>query len=62
MTATDLIAVLVGQQTLLREVHSALPDAPVVPHVAHREARLRRTRSATATALHRAAHRVAPAT
>ena len=62
MTTTDLGAVLVGQQTLLRELHSARPDAPVVPHLAPREAPLRRTRSVTAAALHRAAHRVAPAT
>ena len=61
MTTTDLGVVLVGQQTLLHELHSARPDAPVVQHVAPRRAPLRRTRTVTAAALHRAAHRVAPA-
>ena len=61
MTTTDLGAVLVGQQSLLRELHSARPDAPVIASAEPSPARLRRTRTVTAAALHRAAHRVAPA-
>jgi hypothetical protein len=65
MNTTAAGSVLVGHQAALRELHSARPDAPVVPHdprAAAARPRLRRTRSVTAAALHRAAHRVAPAT
>jgi hypothetical protein len=62
MNTTALGSVLVGRQAALHELHSARPDAPVVPHTATTRPRLRRTRSVTAAALHRAAHRVAPAT
>jgi hypothetical protein len=62
MNTTALGSVLVGRQAALQELHSARPDAPVVPHTATSRPRLRRTRSVTAAALHRAAHRVAPAT
>jgi hypothetical protein len=41
------------------EAFSALPDAPVVPHV-EPAARARRTRSATAAVLHRLGDVVAP--
>ena len=63
MNTTAAGSVLVGQQAALRELYSARPDAPVVPHTAPtRRPHLRRTRSVTAAALHRAAQRVAPAT
>ena len=62
MNTTALGSVLVGRQAALRELHSARPDAPVVPHTATTRPRLRRTRTVTAAALHRAAHRVAPVT
>lgn len=62
MNTTAAGSVLVGQQAALRELHSARPDAPVVAHRSAARPRLRRTRSVTAAALHRAAHRVAPAT
>ena len=62
MNTTAAGSVLVGQQAALRELHSARPDAPVVPDTPGTRPRLRRTRSVTAAALHRAAHRVAPAT
>ena len=61
MNTTAAGSVLVGQQAALRELHSARPDAPVVAHAAVTRPHLRRTRRATAAALHRAAHRVAPA-
>ena len=46
-----------------REARSALPDAPVVPHVepAPRPARARRSRTVLARALDRAARAVEPA-
>ena len=56
-----------GHHAALRELYSARPDAPVVASTraprAARSARspLRRTRSVTAGALHRAASRIAPA-
>ena len=62
MNTTAAGSVLVGQQAALRELHSARPDAPVVPDTTRTRPHLRRTRSVTAAALHRAAHRVAPAT
>ena len=62
MNTTAAGSVLVGQQAALRELYSARPDAPVVAHRATSRPHLRRTRSVTAAALHRAAHRVAPAT
>jgi hypothetical protein len=62
MNTTALGSVLVGRQAALHELHSARQDAPVVPHTASARPRLRRTRSVTAAALYRAAHRVAPAT
>jgi len=62
MNTSAVGSVLVGQQAALRELHSARPDAPVVPDTATPRPHLRRTRSVTAAALHRAAHRVAPAT
>jgi len=62
MNTSAVGSVLVGQQAALRELHSARPDAPVVPDTATPRRHLRRTRTVTAAALHRAAHRVAPAT
>ncbi len=53
-----------GHRAALGELHSARPDAPVVESTrAARSTRapLRRTRSVTAGALHRAAARIAPA-
>lgn len=52
---------LVVQDVTRRELNSARPDAPVVPDGREAPARLRRTRSATASALNRAAARIAPA-
>ena len=62
MTTLPLGTVLVAQQLVQRELGSALPHAPVVAHH-ERPARpaLRRTRTVTATALHRAAARISPA-
>jgi hypothetical protein len=57
-----LPTVFIAQQLVEREVRSARPDAPVVadrPLPASRP--LVRTRAATASALHRAATRIAPA-
>jgi|GEM_PF-2215227 len=62
MNTTAFGSVLVGRQAALRDLHSARPDAPVVPHTPAGRPHLRRTRTVTAAALHRAAHRVAPAT
>ena len=62
MNTSAVGSVLVGQQAALRELHSARPDAPVVPDTATPRRHLRRTRTVTAAALHRAAHRVAPVT
>ncbi|HMG31897.1 MAG TPA: hypothetical protein VK585_17445 [Jiangellaceae bacterium] len=58
-----LIAMLIAQGAVSREVTSAFPDAPVVPYVApaRRRTRTFRTRSALAGALQRAADAVAPA-
>jgi hypothetical protein len=61
MNTTAAGSVLVGQQAALRELHSARPDAPVVPDTPNPRPHLRRTRTVTAAALHRVAHRVAPA-
>jgi hypothetical protein len=57
-----LPTVFVVQQLAERELRSARPDAPVVvdrPRAAARP--LVRTRTVTASALHRAATRIAPA-
>jgi hypothetical protein len=52
----------IGQQLVERETHSAMPHAPVVPgHTRAPRPRLRRSRNATAHALHRAAARIEPA-
>jgi hypothetical protein len=58
-----LIAMLISQDAVSRDVNSARPDAPVVPYVApaHRRARTFRTRAALAGVLQRAAEVVAPA-
>jgi hypothetical protein len=61
MTTLPLGSVIVAHQVAVRELHSARPNAPVVPHRARSSRVLRSTRTATATALHRAAARIAPA-
>jgi hypothetical protein len=64
MTTLPLGTLLVARQIADRELGSALPHAPVVPdrpRAARRGPTLRRTRTVTATVLHRAAHRIAPA-
>ena len=53
--------IVVGQRLTVSEARSARPDAPVVSHEVASAPRLRRTRRLTASALHRAAARVAPA-
>jgi hypothetical protein len=59
----NLGTVHIVQELVARELRSARPDAPVVPDRTPVPAspRLRRTRTVTATALRRAAARVAPA-
>jgi hypothetical protein len=57
----SLETVIIGQRVAARELHSAMPDAPVVAHRAPERPRLRRSRVAVAAVLHRAAARVAPA-
>lgn len=56
-------AVITAQKLLERELHSALPGAPVqaAPAVAPARPQVRRTRRAVASVLHRAADVVAPA-
>lgn len=63
MSMLPLGPVVAGTQVARRALHSARPDAPVVPDRRPVAARpvLRRTRDVTATALHRAAHRIAAA-
>ena len=64
MTTLPLATIIVARQLAERELGSALPHAPVVPdrpRAAGRGPTLRRTRTVTATALHRAAHRISPA-
>lgn len=58
-----LIAMLIAQDAVSRDVNSARLDAPVVPYVepARRRIRTFRTRAALAGALQRAADVVAPA-
>jgi hypothetical protein len=58
-----LVAMLIAQDVVSRDVNSARPDAPVVPHVApaRRRSRTFRTRAALAGVLHRAADVAAPA-
>jgi hypothetical protein len=58
-----LSSVIVVRQIAERELSSALPSAPVVPHRVKRRSAppLRRTRTATASVLVRAARRIAPA-
>jgi len=58
MTSLPL-AFILSEGATSREVTSALPHAPVVPHRV-RPARVRRTRSAIADLLQRAAVTVAP--
>jgi hypothetical protein len=55
--------VLIVHELVQRELHSARPDAPVVADrtATPESPRLRRTRTVTASALRRAAARVAPA-
>lgn len=59
----SLGSVVLAHSIVERELSSALPHAPVVPHRARRRSAppLRRTRTATATVLVRAARRIAPA-
>jgi hypothetical protein len=57
----SLETVIIGQRLAERELYSAMPDAPVLPHRAPERPRLRRSRVAVAAVLHRAAARVAPA-
>ena len=52
-------ALLMSHRFTSAEVFSALPDAPVVPHV-EPVPRVRRTRAATAAVLHRLGDVVAP--
>ena len=63
MSTLPLSSVIVARQIAERELRSARPDAPVVPYraPARSRPRMRRTRTATAYVLHRAAHRIAPA-
>lgn len=63
MSTLPLSTIIVARQIAERELASARPHAPVVPHrePARSRPRMRRTRTATAAALHRAAHRIAPA-
>ncbi len=65
MTTLPLATILVARQIADRELGSALPHAPVQPHpaalAARRSPTLRRTRTATATVLQRAASRISPA-
>jgi hypothetical protein len=64
MTNLPLATLIVARQIAERELGSARPHAPVVPDRPRSTGRgptLRRTRSATATVLHRAAHRISPA-
>jgi hypothetical protein len=58
-----LIAMLIAQDVVSRDVNSARPDAPVVPYVApaRRRGRTVRSRAALAGVLQRAADAVAPA-
>ena len=58
-----LIAMLIAQDVVSRDVNSARPDAPVVPYVApaRRRSRTFRTRAALAGLFQRAADVVAPA-
>jgi hypothetical protein len=52
------IGLMLDQQTSTHAIHSALPGAPVVPHVAKA---VPRTRTVVASALHRLADAVSPA-
>jgi hypothetical protein len=64
MTTLPLSSIIVARQIAEREFGSARLDAPVVPDRPRADRRgptLRRTRTATATVLHRAAHRISPA-
>lgn len=55
-------SVVSGMTTAHRHQLSARPDAPVVPEIPRTSARpLARTRTATASVLVRAAHRISPA-
>ena len=55
-------AFVLSNQAMMREVHSARPNAPVVPERTRRPARTtRRTRIAVANVLQRASDAVAPA-
>lgn len=58
-----LIAMLISQDAVSRDVNSARPDAPAVPYVApaRRRTRTFRIRAALAGVLQRAAEVVAPA-
>jgi hypothetical protein len=53
-------ALIRSDRLMLREAYSAMPDAPVVPYV-EPTPRIRRSRTAAASALHRLADRLAPA-
>ena len=61
MTTLPIGALIVAQQTTYSELHSARPHAPVVTGPPRPAPRLWRTRSVTASVLHRAATRVSPA-
>ncbi len=56
-------AMVMANLVTTRELHSARPDAPVVPYVATpaRGPRARRSRTAVAGLLHRAARAIEPA-
>jgi hypothetical protein len=61
MTTLPIGTLIVAQQATRSELHSARPHAPVVTGPPRPEPRLRRTRTVTASVLHRAASRVSPA-
>jgi hypothetical protein len=54
------LAIMIGTRAALREVHSALPDAPVVPDRPRRPGVTVRSRTALARRLERLADAVAP--
>ena len=54
------LALLLSRASVIREVESARPGAPVVPAGRPRRPRVPRTRTALAGALHRAAEALTP--
>jgi hypothetical protein len=62
MSSSFPLALVIAAEVSDEHVNSARPDAPVIEDApAHATPRLRRTRGAVATALHRAAAAVEPA-